>query len=196
MLCRASASVAAAVLVMVASSSAGAQPSAPAGVTGLLDVPYIQQSEALCGGAAAAMVMRYWGETGVYAETFSSLVDRTAGGIRGDALLNSLVERVLADHMVLRAGRGGQNQNRQTDCKRSPNEFHHLILPAMCETHNYCVDRSIIHAAELLSRGMFATFSVQHRLEFLGMNRAPPAPRAARPTPPAPAALEFSSRIS
>ncbi len=43
----------------------------------------------------------------------------------------------------------------------------------MCETHNYCVDRSIIHAAELLSRGLFATFSVQHRLEFLGMNRAP-----------------------
>ena len=36
----------------------------------LLDIPYIQQSEALCGGAAAAMVMRYWGATDVRAETF------------------------------------------------------------------------------------------------------------------------------
>ena len=31
----------------------------------VLDVPFIAQSELLCGGAAAAMVMRYWGERGV-----------------------------------------------------------------------------------------------------------------------------------
>ena len=30
----------------------------------LLDVPFISQTEALCGGAAAAMVLRYWGERG------------------------------------------------------------------------------------------------------------------------------------
>ncbi|MCA1560125.1 MAG: C39 family peptidase [Acidobacteria bacterium] len=59
----------------------------------LLDVPFLPQSEALCGGAATAMVMRYWGATGVYAETFSSLVDRDAGGIRGDDLLRDLVAR-------------------------------------------------------------------------------------------------------
>jgi predicted double-glycine peptidase len=48
----------------------------------LLDVPFISQSEALCGGAAASMVLRYWGEIGVQAEDFASLVDRRAGGIR------------------------------------------------------------------------------------------------------------------
>jgi len=48
----------------------------------LLDVPFISQSEALCGGAAAAMVLRYWGESGVAAEDFAHLVDRASGGIR------------------------------------------------------------------------------------------------------------------
>lgn len=59
----------------------------------LLDVPYVPQSVELCGGAAAAMVMRYWGETGVYAETFEHLVDRAAGGIRGADLIQALAER-------------------------------------------------------------------------------------------------------
>ena len=52
----------------------------------VLDVPFIAQSELLCGGAAAAMVMRYWGERGIDAESFQSLVDAKAGGIRTDVL--------------------------------------------------------------------------------------------------------------
>jgi len=56
----------------------------------VLDVPFIAQSELLCGGAAAAMVMRYWGEHGVDAESFRSLVDPKAGGIRPDALAAGL----------------------------------------------------------------------------------------------------------
>lgn len=59
----------------------------------LLDVPYLPQSEALCGGAAIAMVMRYWGETGVYAETFADLVDVEAQGIRGRDLMRALEGR-------------------------------------------------------------------------------------------------------
>ena len=65
--------------------SAGAQ--ARDGSLHLLDVPYLPQSEALCGGAAVAMVMRYWGAANVYAETFADLVDRAAEGIRGEDLL-------------------------------------------------------------------------------------------------------------
>ena len=52
-----------------------------------------QQSEALCGGAAIAMVMRYFGATNVYTETFSALVDQAAGGIRGQDLLQALETR-------------------------------------------------------------------------------------------------------
>jgi predicted double-glycine peptidase len=59
----------------------------------LLDVPFLSQPEALCGGAAAAMVLRYWGERGINPEDFAALIDRSAGGIRTDALTRALVER-------------------------------------------------------------------------------------------------------
>ena len=68
-----------------------AQPAPPP--LSLLDVPFISQSEALCGGAAAAMVLRYWGERGLAAESFAHLVDRSASGIRTTALVNELQAR-------------------------------------------------------------------------------------------------------
>jgi hypothetical protein len=71
--------------------SAGAQGSSAQ--LHLLDVPYLPQSEALCGGAAVAMVMRYYGATGIYAETFSPLVDPEAAGIHGQDLLTALHAR-------------------------------------------------------------------------------------------------------
>jgi hypothetical protein len=78
----------ASILIAALAGPAGAQPALP-----LLDVPFISQSEALCGGAAAAMVMRYWGERGLTAESFAHLVDRSAAGIRTDALLADLRAR-------------------------------------------------------------------------------------------------------
>jgi hypothetical protein len=77
--------------VLLAAASASAQPASDP--VRVIDVPYIQQSEALCGGAAAAMVMRFWGATGIYAESFASLVDDAARGIRGDVLLADLRSR-------------------------------------------------------------------------------------------------------
>jgi hypothetical protein len=59
----------------------------------ILDVPFISQSEALCGGAAAAMILRYWGERGLDAESFAHLVDRSAGGIRTTRLVDDLRQR-------------------------------------------------------------------------------------------------------
>ena len=56
----------------------------------LLDVPFISQSESLCGGAAAAMVLRYWGERAINADAFAPLVDRSAAGIRTNVLLDDL----------------------------------------------------------------------------------------------------------
>lgn len=46
-----------------------------------LQVPYVAQSELLCGGAAIAMVERWWGRRGVYGDAFSYLVHRESGGI-------------------------------------------------------------------------------------------------------------------
>jgi hypothetical protein len=65
----------------------------PAPAVRVLDVPFVSQSEALCGGAAAAMVLRFWGARGVDAESFSHLVEERAGGIRTTALLRELDTR-------------------------------------------------------------------------------------------------------
>ena len=51
-----------------------------------IDVPYLPQTDALCGGAAAAMVFRYWGDAHADVQEFAPLVDRRAGGIATDAL--------------------------------------------------------------------------------------------------------------
>jgi hypothetical protein len=84
---------AAAVVVTAAVSVPGLRAQPRSGSLHLLDVPYLPQSEALCGGAAVAMVMRYWGATDVYAETFADLVDPAAQGIRGEDLLKALHSR-------------------------------------------------------------------------------------------------------
>lgn len=68
-------------------AAAGGEPLA------ILDVPFIAQSELLCGGAAAAMVMRYWGGRGIDAEAFTALVDKKAGGIRTGALVSDIRAR-------------------------------------------------------------------------------------------------------
>ncbi|MBC7844011.1 MAG: hypothetical protein H7099_16945 [Gemmatimonadaceae bacterium] len=58
-----------------------------------LPVPYVAQSELLCGGAAIAMIERWWGRRGVYAEQFAYLVDRAQGGIRTTDLAHVMRER-------------------------------------------------------------------------------------------------------
>jgi hypothetical protein len=59
----------------------------------LLAVPYVRQTKALCGGASAAMVFRFWGDGRASAESFAPLVDRRAGGIASDALAQAIENR-------------------------------------------------------------------------------------------------------
>ena len=79
--------------VLLALAFIGAPSAADSQPLTILDVPFIAQSELLCGGAAAAMVMRYWGERGIDAESFSALVDVEAGGIRTEALASDIRTR-------------------------------------------------------------------------------------------------------
>jgi len=61
-----------------------------------LRVPYVSQTDALCGGAAAAMVFRYWGDAHADVEQFGALVERRAGGAAGiaaDVLTRAIVSR-------------------------------------------------------------------------------------------------------
>ncbi len=59
----------------------------------MLDVPYLTQTEALCGGAAAAMLLRYWGDAHASVRQFAPLVDYAAGGIADAVLVDALRER-------------------------------------------------------------------------------------------------------
>ena len=77
-------------VVLWIGSAEGGQSNRPLAI---LDVPFISQSEALCGGAAAAMVMRYWGARGLDAGSFAHLVDRSAAGIRTTALIDDIRRR-------------------------------------------------------------------------------------------------------
>jgi predicted double-glycine peptidase len=58
-----------------------------------LDVPYLAQTEAMCGGAAVAMLFRYWGETHADIQQFAALVDKRAGGIAEHALVDAVERR-------------------------------------------------------------------------------------------------------
>jgi predicted double-glycine peptidase len=68
-----------------------ARPDATTGVR--LDVPYLPQTEALCGGAAVAMLLRYWGEAHADIHQFAALVDKRAGGIAEQALVDAVERR-------------------------------------------------------------------------------------------------------
>jgi hypothetical protein len=125
--------VAAAVLVTAAGPIPSAPAQAPDASLHLLDVPYLPQSELLCGGAALAMVMRYWGTASVYAETFADLVDESAGGIRGEALLGALRARGWAAESV--RGNAGivQDQLRARApvivlLQDRPGRFHYVVV--------------------------------------------------------------------
>jgi len=84
--------VAAVALARPAPAAAGMPPgdrSAPEKVQ-LLDVPYVPQSETLCGGAALAMVLRYWGKSDVLADDFAALVEPGQAGIRTGTLVKAV----------------------------------------------------------------------------------------------------------
>ena len=58
-----------------------------------IDVPFLPQTDAMCGGAAAAMVFRYWGDAHADVQEFAKLVDRRAGGIVTTALVGAVTAR-------------------------------------------------------------------------------------------------------
>jgi hypothetical protein len=58
-----------------------------------LAVPFLPQTEALCGGAAAAMVFRFWGDHHADVQQFQSLVDTRAGGIADTTLIDAIRAR-------------------------------------------------------------------------------------------------------
>jgi len=136
---------AAALLFSAAVVAAGIQPGPQAfpadssGSSRLLDVPYLPQTEDLCGGAAVAMVLRYWGARQVYAEDFAALVDRSASGIRTDALAADVSRRGwFSRPFTAGAEAGGEWTRQQIDRGRPivallevrPGRYHYVVVVA------------------------------------------------------------------
>jgi len=125
--------VIAVVLLTAAMPVPSAPGQAPSPELHLLDVPYLPQSEALCGGAAIAMLMRYWGATSVYAETFANLVDPAAAGIHGGDLVSALqsrgfdAESIHGDPDRVRT-RLGSKQPVIVLIEDRPGRFHYVVI--------------------------------------------------------------------
>jgi len=137
---RGAGSVACALAVVLVCAPADA---APAGSTRLLDVPYLAQTEDLCGGAAVAMVLRYWGESQVYPEDFARLVDRSASGIRTDVLADEVTRRGWRSFPIATgSAQGGQWVRAHVDQGRpivalievSPKRYHYVVIVAWTST--------------------------------------------------------------
>jgi len=167
---RRSAAAAAAGLILWASAATASEPSVPqtlhadaSGSVRLLDVPYLPQTEALCGGAAVAMVLRYWGERQVFPEDFAALVDRSASGIRTD-VLTSEVSRRGWQALLFNPGPGPRGEwiREQVDRGRPiialiemrPGRYHYVVIVA------WTIDHVIVHDPAR------APFTVLSRAEF------------------------------
>lgn len=173
-----------AALVAASTPRAEAQGEGPRPLS-LLDVPFISQSEALCGGAAAAMVMRYWGERDITAETFAHLVDRSAAGIRTDVLTGELERRgwtakgIAGSESSLRAELA-RGRPVLTLIEDRPSAFHYVVLLGWHE-------RGVIFHDP--ARGPFVVMSIQafqDRWDAARRWMAVVVPAADRPTAAAP----------
>ncbi len=132
---RTTVSATSALAVLVVCATAGA---APIAGTRLIDVPFLPQTEDLCGGAAVAMVLRYWGEPQVYPEDFAALVDRSASGIRTDVLAAEVTRRGWRSFPIAAGPDGGESIRTHVDQGRpivalieaGPNRYHYVVIVA------------------------------------------------------------------
>ena len=106
----------------------------------ILDVPYMSQTEDLCGGAAAAMVMRFWGARAIGPDQFAPLVDPQVHGISSGALAAFLSAR--GWHVY--ALRGSDDLVRHhVDAGRpvialirvSPSRLHYVVIVSWTDEH-------------------------------------------------------------
>ena len=136
---RSSWGMAVATWLVTGTAMAAAQPLTGNGAPSpLLDVPYVTQSANLCGGAAVAMVLRYWGARQTFAEDFAPLVDRSAAGIRTDVLAAEVrrrgwrVRELASDTVGPEVALG---RPVVALVRVSPDRFHYVVVVAWTRDH-------------------------------------------------------------
>ena len=108
----------------------------------LLDVPYLPQTPELCGGAAVAMVLRYWGERDVFPQDFESLISPGDGGILTATLTAAVRDRRWLA-LVVPAARGTARARIQSEIDRgrplialievAPRTYHYVVIVGLTD---------------------------------------------------------------
>lgn len=105
-----------------------------------LDVPFLPQTEDLCGGAAAAMLFRFWGDTHATVSQFAPLVDHEAGGIADTVLVEAMrarhwnVERLAGSFSTLDAELRAHRPVMLL-LEDRPGRYHYVIAVGMDQQH-------------------------------------------------------------
>src|SRR5213083_1608827 len=104
-----------------------------------IDVPYLPQTDALCGGAAVAMVFRYWGDAHADGQQFAPLVDRRAGGIAAGVLVDAVQARgwrteQFAGSIDALTQRLTANQPVIVLVADRPHRYHYLVVVGVTDT--------------------------------------------------------------
>jgi hypothetical protein len=174
---------------------APADESGPQEKVRILDVPYVPQSEALCGGAALAMVLRYWGERAVLAEDFAALVRPGQAGIRTADLAEAARARGWSAMPVSGTpadARSHLAQGRPVIAliQVAPGSFHYVVLVAWANGGVIFHDPAVGPFRVRREGDFDAAWSRSGRSTLLIL----PPPRATATDGPAPAAPDSSSR--
>jgi len=184
--------------VLLATGSAAAPPAPRQPPTSppplaVLDVPYVPQSEALCGGAAAAMVERYWGRPGARAEDFAD--QSGPSGIRVEAL----VARLGVDGFEARPFAGSAAETRHhlgrgrpvvALIEVAPGRNHYVVILAWAGGRVLLHDPADAPFRVVPEAGFLSSWSATGYLSLLilpGPTR--PAPPEVPTAPPAPSSL-------
>ena len=155
-----------------------------------LDVPYLAQSEALCGGAAAAMVQRFWGARGVQSEDFAPLLDARGDGIETRVLTDALSTAGWRAHVIGSAASVRHHLSRGRPVIAliaiAPRRYHYVVVVAFDDHHVTYHDPAlrpgIVSTRDVFERAWAS--SSKWALLILPEERTPVAPPAPLPAPP------------
>jgi hypothetical protein len=187
-----------AAVIVAAPAAAGAPEPTPVSV---LDVPFLPQSEQLCGGAAAAMVLRYWGERGIFAEDFAPFLDAGDRGIRAGVLVDAVRSRGWVAHSFNADSASVKDHLARGRpiialVEDRPGRYHYVVLIAWSNGHVIVHDPARAPFRVVAESAFAAAWAATDfwTLLILPDRNAPPSParartlfNAAEPSAPAPA---------
>jgi ABC-type bacteriocin/lantibiotic exporter with double-glycine peptidase domain len=134
------------------------------------------------------MVMRYWGARDVYPDDFSSLVDRSAGGIHTSALVGALEARAWTavagpGDMTELAREVGRGRPVIALVEDRPGRYHYVVVLAAGGTEVVLHDPARAPSRRMESAKFDAAWQKSQRWMLLLLPKLPPPAEHSAPTP-------------